>query len=106
MATTHTTPATRGQGSDLRKVFGDFARLSRYPEVGLDDTAIPLGSESHHPALATLREGERVLVVEWGELRAEATVTVREAHGDRWWYAHELGEIEDDVPATGPAATL
>src|SRR5512147_438861 len=95
-------------GIGLRKVFGDFARLHRgpRPEYDLPDASIPLGSERSNPALKLLREGERVLVVEWGELRAEATVVSHESHGTRWWHAYELGEIEDDVPVTEPADTI
>lgn len=90
----------------LRKVFGDFARLSRYPDADIHDQAIPLGDEERIPALKQLGEGERVLVVEWGELRAEATVTRRERNGRAMWFAHELGTIEEDVPATLPEDTI
>ncbi len=47
--------------------------------------------EAQTPGLADLTEGERVLLVEPNELRAEGIVRKIEVGGRQWWYA----EISD-----------
>ena len=67
----------------MRHVFADFARLEERAGLGL---SIPLGREDRSPELAELTDGERVLLVEPGELYAPATVRPVEAQGYRFWY--------------------
>jgi hypothetical protein len=79
----------------MREVFADFSVIEPRPEYGLSDDAIVLGTERRRPELAELRDGERLLLVEWGELCAEASVTYRDINGERYWFGHELGKIRD-----------
>jgi hypothetical protein len=67
----------------MRTVDGDFNRLRAKPGLGL---TVFLGTEDRHPELASLTPGERVLIVEPGEVWAEGTAQVIEEHGHRWWY--------------------
>lgn len=67
----------------MRTVGGDFNRLDLTPGLGL---TVFLGTEDRHPELATLTSGERVLIVEPGEVWAEGIAQVIEEQGRRWWY--------------------
>jgi hypothetical protein len=68
----------------MRRLFADFARLEERPGLGL---SAPLGRVDLSPELADLRDGERVLLVEPGELYAPAIVRQVEAQGYHFWYA-------------------
>lgn len=67
----------------MRTVNGDFSRLDLLPGLGL---TVFLGTEDHWPELAGLTPGERVLIIEPGEVYAEGTAQVIEERGRRWWY--------------------
>ena len=67
----------------MRHIFADFARLGEHHGLGL---SIPLGRVDRSPELANLTDGERVLLVEPGNLYAEGVVQVQEEGGYRWWY--------------------
>lgn len=67
----------------MRTVDGDFSRLRTKPGLGL---TVFLGTEGRHPELASLTPGERILIVEPGEVYAEGTAHVVEERGHRWWY--------------------
>lgn len=67
----------------MRTVNGDFSRLDLLPGLGL---TVFLGTEDRWPELAGLTPGERVLIVEPGEVYAEGTAQVIEERGKRWWY--------------------
>jgi hypothetical protein len=77
----------------VREVFADFARLGEWPGIGL---SVPLGREDD-PKLVELTDGERVLAVEPGELRAEVTARVRESEGFRYWFGvlNSRSDIQD-----------
>jgi hypothetical protein len=76
------TPASAHE-TPMRHLFADFARLGERPSLGL---AIPLGREDRSPELAKLTDGERVLLVEPGDLYAEGVAQVQVEGDDRWWY--------------------
>ena len=94
--------------SAMRQLFADFARLEERPGLGL---SVPLGRVDLSPELADLQEGERVLLVEPGELYAPAIVRPVEAAGLHFWYAvlegraviHDL-EPGQSVPAEALAS--
>jgi hypothetical protein len=67
----------------VRQLFADFARLEERPGLGLLE---PLGRVDLSPELATLQDGEHVLLVEPGELYAPAIVRPVEAGGCHVWY--------------------
>lgn len=67
----------------MRTVQGDFSRLRMKPGLGL---TVFLGTEEHHPELASLTPGAHVLVIEPGEVYAEGIAQVVEENGVRWWY--------------------
>lgn len=67
----------------LPEVFADFARLGERPGLGL---SVPLGREDVSPELAALKEGDRVLLIEWDNLCAEGTVKPIESDGYRYWF--------------------
>lgn len=69
----------------MREVFADFANMSARPELDLGN-CIPLGREDIKPALDGLRDGEPVLLVEWGELQAPGIARLIERDGIRHWY--------------------
>ena len=70
--------------SAMRQLFADFARLEERPGLGL---SVPLGRVDLSPELAELTDGERVLLVEPGDLYAPAIVRPVEAAGLHFWYA-------------------
>jgi hypothetical protein len=71
--------------SDLPEVFADFARLGARPEDGMG-LSVPMGTDDLQPDLRGLREGQRVALVEWGNLWAEGTVHIVESGGHRYYY--------------------
>jgi hypothetical protein len=85
--------------SELRQVFADFARLEERPGLGL---SVPLGREDRTPELARLQEGERVLLVEPDNLRAEGTVKHVDSGGYRYWFGilESMAAIQDIDPET------
>ena len=92
----------------MRTLFADFMDLLERPGLGL---SVPLGTEDVVPDLSELHPGERVLLVQPDELRAEATVQPVEAHGRRCWYGimESRAVIEiidpDSVSGTGKQTT-
>jgi hypothetical protein len=67
----------------MRHLFADFARLGERPGLGL---SIPLGRVDRSPELANLKDGERVLLVEPGNLYAEGVAQAQLEGDSRWWY--------------------
>jgi hypothetical protein len=86
----------------LREVFADFARLGERPDLGL---SVPLGREDRKPELASLQDGERVVLTDWSNLYAEGTVRSVLSDGFRMWYGI-LGSVADprDIDPQNPAA--
>lgn len=78
----------------MREVRGDFNDLSRRPELGLEGEAVPLGTEERFPELATLHDGDEVLVIEPDEVTGEGEAIHLDANGNRYWYAHKLHDIQ------------
>jgi len=87
----------------MRQLFADFARLEERPDLGL---SMPLGRVDLSPELAELQDGERVLLVEPGELYAPAIVRPLEAQGYHFWYAvlDSRAAIHDLEPGQLPPA--
>jgi hypothetical protein len=76
-----------GERSDfMREVRGDFNDLSRRPELGLEGEAVPLGTEDIFPELAMLHDG--------GEVTGEGVAAHLDANGKRYWYAHNLHNVQ------------
>jgi len=71
--------------SDLPEVFADFARLGERPEDGMG-LSVPMGTDDRKPYLRELHEGQRVCLIEWGNLWAEGTVHIVESGGHRYYY--------------------
>jgi hypothetical protein len=82
----------------MRAVDGDFNRLDMTPGLGF---TVFLGTQSRHPELATLTPGERILIVEPGQVWAEGTAQVIEERGERWWYG-VLEEGREAIHAVVP----
>ena len=74
-----------------REVFADFARLGERPDLGL---SVPLGRDDRKPDLASLQEGEQVILTDWSNLYAEGTVRSVLSDGFRMWYGI-LGSLAD-----------
>jgi predicted xylose isomerase-like sugar epimerase len=85
----------------MRELFADFARLEERPGLGL---SVPLGRVDLSPELADLHNGERVLLVEPGELYAQTIVRPLEAQGYHFWYAvlESRAAIHDLEPGQRP----
>lgn len=85
--------------NELRQVFADFARLGERPGLGL---SVPLGREDISPELAELKEGDRVLLIEWDNLCAEGTVRPLDRDGYRYWFGilDNMAAIRDIDPDT------
>jgi hypothetical protein len=60
----------------MREVFADFARLQDRPDLGL---SVLLGREDRNPELSGLATGERILLVEPGDLYAMGTAACTES---------------------------
>lgn len=89
----------------MHQVFADFADISIRPELGLG-TSIPLGREDVNPELASLHDGEAVLLVEWGELQAVGTAKLIERDGYRYWYGLLRREDIQPVAIAGNSGRL
>jgi hypothetical protein len=83
----------------LRQVFADFARLGERPGLGL---SVQLGREDLLPDLATLEEGEHVLLIEPDNLCAEGLARFLDSGGHRYWFGVQSGldAIRDIHPET------
>ncbi len=79
----------------MREVRADSNDLSRRPALGLDGDTLPLGTEDVFPDLATVRDGETLLVIEPGEVVGEGEAIHRDANGKRYWYAQRLHNIHN-----------
>lgn len=79
----------------MREVIADFARLNQRPEFAGE--SIPLGTERIRPELGEFSDGQRVLLVEPGNLRAEGMITIRVVDGVRYYYGVVTGSIVDDA---------
>lgn len=81
------------------EVFADFARLEERPGLGL---SVPLGREDRTPALAHLTDGQRVLLVEPDNLRAEGIARHVDSGGYRYWFGvlARMADIQDIEPET------
>lgn len=77
----------------MREVRADYNDLSRRPALGLDGDTLPLGTEDVFPDLATLHDGEALLVIEPGEVVGEGEAIHLDAQGKRYWYAQRLHSI-------------
>jgi hypothetical protein len=62
----------------MREIFADFARLQARPDLGL---SVLLGREDRNPELAGLVVGERMLLVEPGDLHAVGIAACIESGG-------------------------
>ena len=87
--------------NELIEVFADFARLEERPGLGL---SVPLGREDRAPALAQLADGQRVLLVEPDNLRAEGVARHVDSGGYRYWFGvlarmADIQDIEPEAPA-------
>lgn len=89
-----THPTQTERESCTREVVADFARLNKRP--GFDGESIPLGTAQTRPELSDLAEGQRVLLVEPGNLRAEGVIVIRLAAGVRYYYGVIDGPVMDD----------
>ena len=85
--------------NDRIEVFADFARLEERPGLGL---SVPLGREDRTPALAQLSDGQRVLLVEPDNLRAEGVARHVDCGGYRYWFGvlARMADIRDIEPET------
>lgn len=83
----------------MRKVFADFARLQERPDLGL---SVLLGREDRNSELAGLIEGERMLLVEPGDLYAVGAAACIESGGYRYWYGvlESMDAIREGEPTT------
>lgn len=79
----------------MREIVADFARLNQRPEFAGE--SIPLGTERARPELREFTDGQRVLLVEPGNLRAEGTITIRVVDGVPYYYGVVTGPIVDDA---------
>lgn len=77
----------------MREVRADYNALSRRPALGLDGDTLPLGTEDIFPDLATLHDGESLLVIEPGEVVGAGEAIHRDANGKRYWYSQRLHNI-------------
>ncbi|MEO7001329.1 MAG: hypothetical protein ABI068_05990 [Ktedonobacterales bacterium] len=66
-----------------RRIFADFMGLAERKGMGL---SIPLGYENDAPELATLKSGERVIMIEPDNLQPGGTVVSEDVGGQRYWY--------------------
>jgi hypothetical protein len=67
----------------MREVFSDFMVLDDRPDGTI---RVPLGAESSASDLAGLSDGEAVLLVYPGNLRAPAIVQSEAPQGERYWF--------------------
>lgn len=90
----------------LHEVFSDFVIRRPQPD---GTVRIPLGTASADaPDLLGLHDGERVLLVMPGELRAEATVVGEPWQGTTYWYGilDSMEAIQDITPTAQPASPV
>jgi hypothetical protein len=79
----------------LCEVVADFARLNRRP--GFEGESIPLGTDQTRPELGAFADGQRVLLIEPGNLKAEGTIAIRVVDGVRYYYGVIVGPVLDDA---------
>jgi hypothetical protein len=82
---------------EVREVFADFNRLEERPGLGL---SVLLGPDDLDPELATLCDGQPIVLVEPESLRAPATARSIESGTRRYWYGvlRSRGEIQNIHP--------
>jgi hypothetical protein len=85
------------EDTTMREVYTNFTNTSTRPELGLG-LSVALGREDTHPDLATLQDGDPVLLVETGKLQAPGIAKLVERDGVRSWYG--LVRQEDIQPVT------
>ncbi len=68
---------------EVREVFADFNRLEERPGLGL---SVLLGPDDLDPDLATLSDGQPIMLIEPENLRAPATARSIMSGGRRYWY--------------------
>jgi hypothetical protein len=81
----------------MEAIVADFARLN--PREGFSGEAIPLGSEHSRPGLLQYHDGQHVLLVEPGNLRAEGEIAIRVVNGIRYFYGVVTGPVQEDTQA-------
>jgi len=92
-----THPMQTERETRTREIIADFARLNIRP--GFEGESIPLGTAQTRPELADLVEGQRVVLVEPGNLRADGVIAIRVAADVRYYYGVIVGPVMDDPAA-------